>query len=101
MFTHKRTYEPSPELMEGINEALSRLSMYKDSPKEFAQAVKDIDALYDLAYPDLKKEPHKRIDPNAIIAAGASILGIVVVLQYEHAHVIASKAFGMIVKPKI
>lgn len=101
MFTKKKPYEPSAGLEEAMTVALSRLSELKDDPKAFTAAVKDIDALYELAYPGLKKEAKKQIDPNAIIAAGASLLGIVAILGYEHGHIITSKALGFVVKTKI
>lgn len=46
-----------------------------------------------------KKNP-LQIDLNTIIAVGANILGLLIVLNFEKANVITSKAFGMIFKGK-
>lgn len=48
------------------------------------------------------KVPEKKtLDPNTILLAVTNVVGIVVVLAYEHAHPIAGKAFGLISKLRI
>lgn len=36
------------------------------------------------------------IDPNTLLTIGANILGIILIMSYERANVITSKAFGWI-----
>jgi hypothetical protein len=43
-------------------------------------------------------EKRKPVDPNALINAGASIAGILVIVGYEHAHVVGSKALAFVLK---
>lgn len=50
----------------------------------------------------LNQESEKKtVSPDALVAAAASIGGIVLILSYEHANVITSKAMQFVFKPKL
>jgi uncharacterized protein YfkK (UPF0435 family) len=40
----------------------------------------------------------KRVSPDAMAAAATNLAGILLILNYEHAHVMTSKALGFVVK---
>ena len=44
------------------------------------------------------KKPAFPIEPEALIAAASSLLGIVLILQYERLHVVTTRAVGFIRK---
>lgn len=46
------------------------------------------------------QEKRKLVDPNAVVTAAGSILGILVIVAYEQKHVMTSKGLGFILKPK-
>ena len=48
-----------------------------------------------------KKEPVSDSVKVAMISAGASVFGILAVIRHENLNAIATKALGLIVKPKI
>jgi hypothetical protein len=43
-----------------------------------------------------KSNDKKKISPDTLVMGAIQILGILLVLNYEQAHVVTSKAFGMI-----
>lgn len=48
----------------------------------------------------LPEKKERRISPDAIVAALTSLGGILIIIGYEHGHVIASKALGFVAKAK-
>lgn len=95
----KKPYEPSQNLKDAINRAYADLTMHHADSKEFADIIKHIQTLEELADPNSNLEARKRIDPNKVIAASASIVAVLVIISYEHAHTLTSKAFGFAPKP--
>ena len=45
--------------------------------------------------------PKFKVNPDVLLTVGGNLLGILLVLNYEKIGYISSKAFSMIVKPKI
>jgi len=41
------------------------------------------------------------IDPNTVLLVVGNIVGVIIVLNYEHLHCITSKAFGMLIKGRV
>lgn len=64
---------------------------------EYAALLAQLDQLYktraQLAKPS--------ITPDTMLIVGGNILGILVIVSYEHLHVITSKALGFILKARI
>lgn len=42
-----------------------------------------------------------KVSPDALVGAGASLAGILIIVSYEHLHVFASKSIGFVPKVKI
>ena len=82
-----------------IDRLYGELKLHDPESVEYC-AIKD--HLVDLVNLNTPKVPEKKtLDPNTILLAVTNVVGIVVVLAYEHAHPIAGKAFGMISKLRI
>lgn len=88
---------PDPASLDGqINEILEELRMEEKYTAKYAQMVDQLAKLY--ALKELEKP--KRVSPDAVLAVAANLTGILLVLNYEHAHVLTSKAMSFI-RPKI
>ena len=85
----KPAYEVA--LDKAINEALAELSTHTADSKEYAQTADQVVKLY-----QLKKK--SRISPDVLVTASANILGILVIVGHERAHVVTSKALAFVAK---
>lgn len=93
MFVRK-TKEDS-KLDEAIDKALDELLEYGPDAKEFNDAVGLLERLTALRSKD---RPRVSRDQWALI--GGNLLGILIVVGYEHAHVVTTKALGFTLKSK-
>ncbi|ASR84039.1 hypothetical protein SEA_TEACUP_34 [Arthrobacter phage Teacup] len=88
---------------EGLNKAIDaailKLATTVPGTEEHRAVLDEIERLHKLKAP--AKEPRKRVSPDALIGAVASIAGIVLVANAEHVGAFTSKAFSIIPKPKI
>lgn len=80
------------KLNEEILELLELMGQEKDKGTDkYAKMNEQLTKLYDLR--------HKgRISKEALANISVNVAGIVAILSYERAHVIASKAFGLVKK---
>ena len=85
----KQPYEAA--LNDAITEALAQLSNLTADSQEYAQTADQVVKLY-----ELKKK--SRISPDVLVTAGANILGILVIVGHERAHVVTSKAMSLLGK---
>lgn len=99
MFKKKTDPEELP-VDKAIAEAYSYLAGSTPDTKEHAQTVKQIAALEKIKKLSEKKSKIT-FSPDAMLTAGASLLGILLILNYERANVVASKALGFVSKSKI
>lgn len=68
--------------------------MKKEANKNSEEYAKKVDHLAKLH--ELRQK--SKISMDTVATIGAHVLGLIVILQHERAHVIASKAFGFIKK---
>lgn len=73
------------ELLEEVNQTPDKKS------EEYNKMVDQVAKLYEL-------RQKSRISPEAMVTVGSNFLGILLVMNHERAHVIATKAFGFIKK---
>jgi hypothetical protein len=71
--------------------------------EEYAAQAANLKVLMETRAIEVEKIDPKpwRPSADAVVAAGASILGIVAILSFEKANVLTSKALTFAVKPKI
>lgn len=86
-------------LKKAIDDALLELATTKPNTKDYSDILEKIERLYKLKGPE--KEPRKRISPDVLISGAVSLAGIVMVINAEHVGAVTSKAFSLVVKPKI
>lgn len=79
-----------------IESVLECLNDLDPSTEEYAAATKNLDILVKLKSTDEKKT----VSPDTIVMVAANLVGLLLVLNYEKADIITSKAFGMIFKGK-
>jgi len=94
MFLKKTAPEPTP-LDEAIADVFSALKGLDEESEDYSAAVDQLVKLM-----KLKKEvqPTWQVSPDVLVTVIANIAGILLVLQHERLHVIASKAFGLVRK---
>jgi uncharacterized protein YfkK (UPF0435 family) len=62
--------------------------------EKYSDVADQLVKLYKLKEVDSKK----RVSPDAMAAAATNLAGILLILNFEHAHVMTSKALGFVVK---
>lgn len=58
--------------------------------EDYATMLNRLERLYKLK----EKHSSRRVSPDTLILVGGNILGIIIIVGYEHSHVIATKALG-------
>lgn len=99
MFNKTQPEEDHPELEDAITKALLELQNHHPYTTEYIKTLEQIETLYKLKAP--KPELSKPISLDTVLTVAGNLAGIVVVLGYERAHVLTSKAFGLIIKPRL
>lgn len=86
----------NPQLDEAIDKCLSKFKDADPDTEQYAHAVDQLTKLY-----AIKANQAPRVDKDQLIAVGANILGIVAILNYEHAHVVTSRALGFLARSRV
>ena len=95
----KKTTPESTTLDEQIERVLAYMAGVEVGTEEYTKAATQLDALYKMR--GHKKSSSSKVSKDTWVAAGASILGIVIIVAYEHGHALTSKAVGFVGKPKV
>ncbi len=77
-----------------IDRALAELSKLPIESEEYAKAIKNIEVLSTAR----AHKANDSISTDTLLIVGANILGILMVLNYEQAHIVTSKAVSFIIK---
>lgn len=85
---------------EAISECYAHLKGFDPETKEHAKVLKQIAQLEKIKKLSEKK-PKMIFTPDALLTAGASLLGILLILNHERANVVTTKALGFVSKPKL
>lgn len=99
MFTKNTPEEERPELEEAIDKALLELINHQPYSTEYVKALEQIEKLYKLRAP--KPELQKPVSLDAVLAVAGNLAGILLIINYERAHVITTKALGFIIKSRL
>lgn len=92
----KRPEKKQNKIMQEIEYLHEELDNYDSASQEYSNIIKQIEVLY-----KLDKEVKFVIDPNTALVVGANILGILMILGYERAHVVTSKALSFVIKGRV
>lgn len=90
MFTRKKTEKS--KLDEALDEVFAELKATTADTPEYAKAVKQLTKLYKLKEIDSKK----RVSPDTLALIAANLGGIAIIVGYERANIMTSKALGFI-----
>lgn len=96
MFNLMAKDEESP-LDKAINQVFSEMESLTADSDEYAKMVNRLEQLYKLKCP----EKANKLSKDAILAVVGNLAGIVLILGYERAHVVASKALGFVLKSRV
>lgn len=95
--------EAASDLEEAITNHINAFAGMDEGSEEqlrHAQALKTLMEARKIE-DEIENDPTWRPSPDAVIAAGASILGILAILSFEKLNVVTSKALGFVPKVKI
>lgn len=98
MFKKKTPPEPTA-IEKAIAECYIQLATKQPDTKEYAKTLKQISELEKLN--NLKNKKTRLFTPDTLLIVGANIVGILLILNYEKADIVASKALGLVSKPRI
>lgn len=89
-------HQPDEGLEEVIDVLIVRMTTEDFDPKLFAEQVDQLTKLYKL------KENHtpKRVSPDTLALVLGNLIGIVIILGYERAHVVTSKALTFVLRSR-
>lgn len=85
--------EPN-DLQKEITRLFAELKTLHPDSEEYNKVADQAAKLYKLQEIDSKQ----KVSKDQMVAALTSLAGIVIVVSYEHAHVIAAKAFSLVKK---
>lgn len=97
MFDNLRNFQrtPKPSIIDPpITRVLDEMDIVGPDHHSYPGLIENLSALHDIK----AKRPMPRISPDALIYAGANLLGIVIIVAYEQKHAFASKALPQLFK---
>lgn len=80
-----------------IDNLISLMARTNPATDEYKSMANSLDILIKAR----DSERARRVSPDTLAIVAANLLGIVLVLNYEHTHVITSKAFNWILKGRV
>jgi hypothetical protein len=75
-----------------IEDALRELKGYEAASEEYAQTVEQLTKLHAMQ----KEEKTDRLSKDTLALVLGNLAGVLVIVSYEHSHVMASKAMSLI-----
>lgn len=88
--------QDSSPLDKEITRVTRELDNHIVSSEEYASLVDQLIRLHKLR----NEEKSAEVSKDTLVLAGTNLLGILLIISYEHKHVITSKALPMIQKPR-
>lgn len=93
-----RNKNEAPGLDEAIALAFTELKKYTPESAQYAAAVAQIEKLY--ALKKVPKDSQQGLSANTVLPVAGNLLGIGMILFFEKADIITSKALGFVMKSK-
>ena len=94
MFKFRRKVHEPSKLDDLCNEIYSQLAGHTIDEEAFGYGVSYIEKLEKIRH----TSDDSRVNPNTLVAGAVNLLGIVMILQHERVHVVATKALGFVAK---
>lgn len=80
-----------------IDNVLKRMSELDPDSKEYSAMASNLELLFSAK----SKEKDRKISPDTLAVIAGNLLGIGLILTYEKANVITSKALGFVIKGRV
>jgi hypothetical protein len=93
--------DESHPLDEPIDNLTRSLAGMTEGEEVHTQAVASLKILMELRNADKAEKRKPPVSPEVVVAAGAHILGIAMILGFEQRHVLTSKAMAFVPKIRI
>lgn len=93
MFQLNKTTQPT-DLEKTLEELFTQMALVETDSDEYAQMADQVAKLYKLKEVDSKE----KLSPNTVALIAANIIGIAIIIAYEHYHPVVSKALGFVKK---
>lgn len=90
----KRTDEAQISLDNTITELMNDMKALDGDSEEYATCMNRLERLYKLK----EKNAPRRVSPDTVVLAASNLIGILIIVVYEHGHVITSKAMNQVGK---
>ena len=72
------------------------------SSEEYESGLRTLERLEKIQSDRLSREkPKRKVDPNTVLSITGELVSMVLIMGYERLHVISTKAFSRIWRPKI
>lgn len=81
---------------EPISKVLTEMNTYSPDTKEYQAAIENLDLLTKMK----AEERRHRVSPDTIAIIAGGLLQVLVIVAYEHAHVMTSKGLGFVIKSR-
>lgn len=94
MFNQKNKSEKTA-LEEAIAVLHSEMAGFHGETDEYDKLTDQLTKLYKLREHDA---PRRTVNPDTLVLAGANVLGIILIVGHERAHVVTSKALNFVMK---
>lgn len=86
--------EEKTKLEDAIDRVLEHMEDESPDSDEYAKMADQVVKLYALKEVDVKK----RVSPDTLAIIAGNLAGIVMIVGYERAHIVTSKAIGFLLK---
>ena len=101
MFNLKRPEEEPRPLEKALDELVKQLNDHQGHTKEYTALVANVKTLTEAAVADKTTNRRPTVSPETMATIAANLAGILMILNYERAHVLTTKAIPLLSKLKI
>lgn len=81
-----------------IDNVIEVMALVKPDSKEYTVMASNLDILLKAKAYD---KSQAKVSKDTILTVAGSIAGILIIVAYEHAHIVASKAIGFVIKGRV
>jgi hypothetical protein len=85
------------KLKNEINAVLDNMSTYGVDSPEYPRFIEHLNALNELKQ---NQKSARRVSPDQMALILGNLAGVIIIVGYEHLHVVTSKALSLLVKAK-
>lgn len=94
----KKTKQKPSALDEAIDRVLETMKETEPDSEEYGHLISRLDKLHSMKIAE--NVNRNRVSLDTLVAVGANLFGIILILGFERAHVVTSKALGFVMKSK-